>query len=255
MQIQVNLLPGTKKAGKSSRSASFSVGSAFQGFGSKVKDPWLLGAAGSVVAAFAVVGVLFTSQQASAGEVATRLDRAVRDSARLTTVLEARRKVTAERDSVERQVSIIRTIDDNRYIWAHLLDEISAALPSYTWLTSVEQTSTATLPPGARPVDVEPKGKAKAAAKAAADSAAVKDSVIINQPVAFKVVGQTIDMQALTQFMKDLESSPFVKLVRLVKSEIVVVDTKDVTQFEIEAEYEVPSKDLLTTEPLVVPVR
>jgi hypothetical protein len=62
-------------------------------------------------------------------------------------------------------------------------------------------------------------------------------------------------MQALTQFMKDLESSPFVKNVTLVKSEIVVVETKDVTQFQLEAEYEVPPKDLLTTEPLVVPVR
>ncbi|HMS01671.1 MAG TPA: PilN domain-containing protein [Gemmatimonadaceae bacterium] len=255
MQIQVNLLPGAKKAGKSARGASLSLGSAFKGLGSQIKDPWMLGAAGAVVLAVAAVGVLFTSQQASAGELAQRLDRAVRDSARLTTVLEARRKVSAERDSVERQVSIIRTIDDNRYVWAHLLDEISAALPSYTWLTTVEQTSTPSLPPGARAIETAPVGKGKAAAKAAQDSAAAQDSVVINQPIAFKVIGQTIDMQALTQFMKDLEGSPFVKLVRLVKSEIVVVDNKDVTQFEIQAEYEVPAKDALTTEPLVVPVR
>lgn len=256
MQIQVNLLPGAKKSGKRARGTSLGIGAAFAGVGAGIKDPWLLGAAGAVVVAFATVGLLFTSQQASAGELAVRLERAVRDSARLTTVLEARRQVTAERDSVERQVSIIRTIDDNRFVWAHLLDEISAALPSYTWLTSVQQTSTATLPPGARAVEEAPQGKPKAAAaKAAADSAAAADSVVINQPVAFRVVGQTIDMQALTQFMKDLEGSLFVQRVRLVKSEIVVVDNKDVTQFEIEAEYEVPPKELLTTEPLIVPVR
>lgn len=252
MQIQVNLLPGAKKAGKSARGASLSLGSAFKGLGGQVRDPWMLGAVAAVALAVTAVGVLFTSQQASAEELALRLDRAVRDSARLTTVLEARHKVSTERDSVQRQVSIIRTIDDNRYVWAHLLDEISAALPSYTWLTSVEQTSTPSLPPGARAVESGPVARGKAAAP---ESTAVQDSVIINQPVAFRVIGQTIDMQALTQFMKDLEGSPFVKFVRLVKSEIVVVDTKDVTQFEIEAEYEVPPKDALTTEPLVVPVR
>jgi Tfp pilus assembly protein PilN len=263
MQIHVNLLPGTKKKAKSSAGASRNLGAAFSGLGDKIKDPWLLGSAGAVILSVAAVGLLFTTQQASASELERRLDKAVRDSTRLTNVLQARRTVMAERDSVLRQVQIIRTIDDNRYIWAHLLDEISQALPSYTWLTSIEQTSKAALPPGA---DVEPeaatgaKGAAKpagkaAAAKAAADQAPRKDSIVIHQPVAFRLVGQTVDMQALTQFMKDLEASPFVQNVMLVKSEIVVVDSKDITQFQIEAQFEVAPKDLLITEPLVVPVR
>ena len=264
MQIHVNLLPGTKKKAKGAAGASRNLGAAFSGLGDKIKDPWLLGSAGAVILSVAAVGVLFTSQQASAGELERRLDKAVRDSTRLTNVLEARRTVMAERDSVLRQVQIIRTIDDNRYIWAHLLDEISQALPSYTWLVSIEQTSKPTLPPGA---DVEPEaaagakgaaakpaGKA-AAGKAAAAAPATKDSIVIHQPVAFRLIGQTVDMQALTQFMKDLEASPFVQNVMLVKSEIVVVDSKDITQFQIEAQFEVAPKELLTTEPLVVPVR
>ncbi len=255
MQIQVNLLPGGKKKGKSAAGKSLNIGASFSGLADKVKDPWLLGSASAVVLAVAVVGVLFTTQQASAGELAQRLDKAVRDSTRLTTVLEARRKVTAERDSVHRQVQIIRTIDDNRYLWAHLLDEISVALPSFTWLTSVEQTSTAVLPPGAEPVVPEVPARG-ARANAAADSTPkVADSIVVHQPVTFHVVGQTVDMQALTQFMKDLEASPFVKNVMLLKSEIVVVDGKDLTEFQLDAEYEVPPTEMLRTEPLVVPVR
>lgn len=267
MQIQVNLLPGGKKKGKAGKGGSLSLGAAFAGFSDKVKDPWLLGAAGAVAFAVIAVGGLFTTQQASASEIAQRLDKAVRDSTRLTTVLEARRLVSTERDSVYRQVQIIRTIDDNRYIWAHLLDEISQALPQYTWLTSVEQTSKAELPPGAEPPAPEVAGKAaaskpasatKAGAKGAAataEPAPVQDSIVIHQPVEFRVVGQTVDMQALTTFMKDLESSPFVKNVMLVKSEIVVVDGKDITEFQLNAEYEVPPQEMLRTEPLVVPVR
>lgn len=256
MQIQVNLLPGGKKKGKAGKGAALNLGAAFAGFSDKVRDPLMLGSVGAVAASVLVVGALFTTQQASASEVQTRLEQAVSDSTRLTTVLEARRVVKAERDSVSRQVQIIRTIDDNRYVWAHLLDEISTALPQYTWLTSVEQTSKPELPAGAQPPEPVVAGRS-AAAKAAAEkeAAPAQDSIVIHQPIAFRVVGQTVDMQALTTFMKDLESSPFVKNVMLVKSEIVVVDGKDITEFQLNAEYEVAPLSTLRTEPLVVPVR
>jgi Tfp pilus assembly protein PilN len=265
MMLEINLLPGAKK-GKSA-AGNFSLGS-LSALGAGIRDPWLIGAAASVVIAVATVGLLFSAQSARATEVDVRMERAVRDSTRYAKVLAARRKLTAERDSVMRQLQIIRTIDDNRYVWAHLLDEISSALPQYTWLVSVEQTSKPTLPPGAQPAEpttakggaaarAEAKAAGTPAGKAAAAKAAAapQDSIVIHQPVAFRVIGQTVDMQALTQFMKDLEASPFVKNVMLMKSEIVVVDTKDITQFSIEAEFEVAPKELLTTEALVVPVR
>jgi len=59
----------------------------------------------------------------------------------------------------------------------------------------------------------------------------------------------------LTLFMKNLESSPFLQKVSLKRSEIVVVDGKDITEFELLAEYEVPPPGVIRTAPLVVPVR
>jgi Tfp pilus assembly protein PilN len=259
MMIQINLLPGAKKPSKGG-AAKLGIGAAFAGISDKIKDPWLLGAAGSVIGAVATVGILFSAQQARAGELDTQITKAVADSTRLTSVLEARHKVTADRDSVQRQLRIIRTIDDNRYNWAHILDEISQALPAYTWLTTVEQTTKAPLPPGADtlngrppaaagPADTSKVGRARAAALLKADT------VTIHPELGFRIIGQTVDIQALTLFMKQLESSPYIQHVTLKRSEIVVVDTKDVTEFELNADFEVPPPGVIRTSPLVVPVR
>jgi Tfp pilus assembly protein PilN len=259
MMIEINLLPGAKKTVKGG-SAPVNLGATFKGLADKVKDPFMIGAVGSVVAAVATVGILFSAQQARATEVEQKLEVAVRDSTRLTTVLAARRKVTAERDSVQRQLQIIRTIDDNRYNWAHILDEVSQALPQYTWLTVLEQTTAEPLPPGADTTggraQAQPRAKPDTAASRAEKLAAAKaDTVTIHPPLAFRLVGQTVDIQALTLFMKQLESSPFLQKVSLKRSEIVVVDTKDITEFELLAEYEVPPAGVIRTSPLVVPVR
>ncbi len=251
MMLQINLLPGSKKTSRGIGSLVGSLGS----LTASVRDPWLIGAAGAVVVAFAAVGLLFTAQNARAGEITEQLDRAVRDSTRYAKVLDARRKLTAERDSVQRQLQIIRTIDENRYNWAHILDEISRALPAYTWLTTLEQTSKAPLPPGVdTPAGVTAPVPAAAAARAK-KAAVVRDTIEVHPPLTFRVVGQTVDIQALTMFMRQMESSPFIQGVSLTKSEIVIVEGKDVTQFELSAEYEVPPPGVVRTSPLVVPVR
>lgn len=250
MLLQINLLPGAKKTTRSASGLSGSV-AAMSALGASIRDPWLVGAAGSVVIACVAVGLLFSAQSARAGEVTDKLDRAVRDSTRYAKVLAARRTLTAERDSVQRQLQIIRTIDENRFNWAHILDEISRALPAYTWLTTLEQTSKTPLPPGADTVAAA----ATPAVAAKAKRAAGQDTVIVHPPLAFRLVGQTVDIQALTMFMRQLESSPFIQRVALTKSEIVIVDAKDVTQFELSAEYEVPPPGVVRTSPLVVPVR
>ncbi len=250
MLLQINLLPGSKKTSRGS-----SLSDSLSAIGASVRDPWLVGAAGAVVIACAVVGLLFTAQSARAGEVSEKLDRAVRDSTRFAKVLEARRKLTAERDSVQRQLQIIRTIDENRFNWAHILDEVSRALPAYTWLTTLEQTSKTPVPPGADSLAGMTTPVAPSAAEKAKNAASAPDSIQIHPPLTFRLVGQTVDIQALTMFMRQLESSPFIQHVALSKSEIVIVDGKDVTQFELSAEYEVPPPGVVRTSPLVVPVR
>lgn len=255
MMLQINLLPGGRKG--ATKSSGLPFADKLGGL-AILKDPWLIAAAASVVVSLSTVGVLFTAQSARAAEVSTRVDRAVRDSTRYAKVLDARRRLTAERDSVFRQLQIIRTIDDNRYNWAHILDEVSRALPAYTWLTLLEQTSKPPAPPGADSVKAAAATPAATPATAAAKKkaqAAAPDTVQVHPQLSFRLVGQTVDIQALTMFMRQLESSPFVQHVSLTKSEIVAVDGKDVTQFELTADYEVPPTGVVKTSPLVVPVR
>jgi Tfp pilus assembly protein PilN len=196
------------------------------------------------------VGGLHTVQSREIAAVTEREALAVEDSTRMAAVIAARKRARAERDSVEQQLAIISTIDSTRYVWAHVLDEVSRSLPAYTWLTSVQQTSAPPAPPVAR----------RATDKAAGDSAAAKspatpaDSADTGT-MRFRLVGQTVDIQALTLFMRDLEASPFVRHVQLARSEAVLVDNKDVTEFTLDGEYEIAPRELLRTRPLVVPVR
>ncbi len=257
MMIEVNLLPGERKTRRGS--ARFDVAGTLGNLGGRIRDPWLIGSAAAVIVAVASVGVLFSTQQARASEVGAKLETVVRDSTRYSRVLDARRKLTAERDSVHRQLQIIRTIDDNRYNWAHILDEVSRALPAYTWLTVLEQTSKTPLPPGADTTHGVLASVKPVAAAAAKDTIkkvrVIPDSITTRPDITFRIIGQTVDIQALTMFMRQLESSPFIQHVSLTKSEIVIVDAKDVTQFELTAAFEVPPAGVVRTSPLVVPVR
>jgi Tfp pilus assembly protein PilN len=119
---------------------------------------------------------------------------------------------------------------------------VSRALPPYTWLTSVSQTNSSSVP-----VD-EPAPTGKDKKPAAVDSTSVPR-------VQLRIVGQTVDIQALTRFMRVLEASPFLENVQLVKSTLIVVDGKEVTEFQLDASFERPDPSLIRTVPITLSVR
>src|SRR6185295_11212502 len=59
------------------------------------------------------------------------------DSTRYASVLKERERAEARRDTVLRSLNLIKAIDDDRFIWPHVMDEVSRALPPFTWLLSV----------------------------------------------------------------------------------------------------------------------
>jgi hypothetical protein len=71
----------------------------------------------------------------------------------------------------------------------------------------------------------------------------------------FRIAGNTVDIQALTRFMKLLEASPFIQNVQLEKSDVALVDGKDVTEFSLSAEYQTPDSTAIRTIPLTLSVR
>ncbi len=245
--IEVNLLPGS--GGKSQSRSEFNVSGMFSGAAAGVKDKFLIGTVVTVSSVVAVVALLFMAQAASGRTLTEREARAVEDSARYKVVLAAKSKAESTRDSLYQQVAIIKSIDDSRYLWPHLLEEISNALPQYTWLTLVTQTSA---PPSS--VVTDSAGVKAAAAKDAKDPTAKEkkahaDSVlaIASRSTKFRIVGHTVDIQALTLFMKTLEASPFIQNVQLTKSDLVLVENKEVTEFQLEAESQKPPPFIIRT--------
>ena len=140
--IEVNLLPGAgKKVAEAGSSISISA-AMLAGLTAGITDKFLLGAIGAVERLSVAVGACCSFGQAKRERtLVSASSKAVEDSAQFNVVLAAKAKAEATRDSLYQQVAIIKSIDDSRYLWPHLIEEISNALPQYTWLTIVTQTS------------------------------------------------------------------------------------------------------------------
>jgi len=245
--IEINLLPGS---GKKNRSTGFSLTAIAGQAGSRVKDPFMIAAAVSLVVATASIGYLHLSQAGKAEELTERERRAVQDSTRYVAVLRERNRALAQRDSVQRQLEIIKSIDNDRFIWSHIMDEVSRALPPYTWLKSIQQSAVLAAATPA-PAPPPPNGDAKPEKGKPTPPPPPPPPPTLK----FQIAGNTVDIQALTRFMKLLESSPFVKNVTIAKAELVSLEGKEVQEFLLEAEYERPDASVISTVPVTLSSR
>lgn len=244
--IEINLLPRAgKKSSRRSVAGSSSGASLFAGLRGKIRDPFLTGAVVSLVAAVAVIGFMHLQHMNQVTELTEVEQEAVQDSTRYAAILKEKYAAEAQRDSILTQLDIIRSIDNDRFVWPHLMEEVSRALPAYTWMVSMQQTSEV-VSAAARPDSGAPAG---AAAQATASAAAAR------QPLAFRIVGQTVDIQALTRFVKLLESSPFIQNVQIARADVTDVRGTQVHQFELDAQYEVPPPSAIRTVPVTLTVR
>ena len=220
--IEVNLLPG----GKSNQRGGFSL--KLPGFGKKPRDKrpgaaaprdkWVMAATLIGVLAAGTIGWLYRGTSTRTEELTLAIEDAVRDSTRFADLIAQTEGLRARRDSIGQKVQIIQEIDGERYVWPHVLDEVARALPEYTWLTALLQVE---------------KG----------------ESLI------FRLEGRAGNNFALTRFMENLESSPFIRDVRLVTTEQIEEASgegtqRQVHQFQLDASYESPPTELIETVPL-----
>ncbi|HEX5581998.1 MAG TPA: PilN domain-containing protein [Gemmatimonadaceae bacterium] len=233
--IEINLLPSAGKRSSRRGAGGAALSARLGELAARVRDPYLAAATASLVLAAIVVGALHLRHVNRVAELTEREQQAVQDSTRYAAVLREKRAAEAQRDSIVRQLEIIKSIDNDRFVWPHLMEEVSRALPAYTWLTELQQTS-AVVSVAARP-----------------DSVAAGSTM--PDPLAFRIIGNTVDIQALTRFMKLLEASPFIQNVQLARSAVVDAQGKQVTQFQLDAEYELPPPSAVRTVPVTLTVR
>jgi Tfp pilus assembly protein PilN len=249
--IEINLLPGGGGRKAKSRGGGVGFSIDFKGmlaaFSGRFADKYLLAAVASSLVSALVIGTLYTRQSYRAVTLAAAEEQAIKDSTRLAIALAEKLKAEAIRDTALRQIKIIKSIDEDRFIWPHVMDEVSHALTPYTWLTTITYAG-------------KPQGTINVVAAAAppAQKGGAKggggkiDTTVVREDIHLRILGQTVDIQALTRFMRQLEASPFIGNVALEKSELVLEGNKEVTQYTLVAIYTRPEPSTVRRVPLTI---
>src|SRR5437867_10746889 len=135
--IEINLLP-VKKKKAAGGGAGFKLALPdFRGLIASIKTPWLL-AAGAASLIVVGGGLLWFITQSTRLRVAeNRRIEVQAEKRRFDAVIAQKRQSERIRDSLVAEINDIRGIDADRYIWPHVLDQITKALPPYTWLTGI----------------------------------------------------------------------------------------------------------------------
>jgi Tfp pilus assembly protein PilN len=208
-------------------------------------DPRVTGLAGVAVLAVLLGGYMYWSVGTRQDELQAQIDRDVADSTNLATTIRLVHELEARQDTIREKIGIIKSVDQRRYVWPHILDEVSHSLPPYTWLTKIASEEPPAPPPAAAPRPAPGDTGKKAAPAAPAPPPAPVGPLI-------SIEGNTASTQALTRFMKNLEASPMIRDVALVTSSQATEAGRVVLRFSLEAKYEVPDASAIQTVPLFV---
>lgn len=212
--IEINLLPGAKRRYK--RRVGGGLKLPRLGGPSRLPDfdRMLAFIISAWVVSVLVLAWLYFGTRSRQAELAMSIEQAQQDSARYARVITNMKHLTARRDTIAQKLQVIQQIDAGRYVWSHVMDEVSRSLPPYTWLTE--------LTPG--------------------DDDA--------QTPSFQLAGMTGSNFALTELMKNLEASPFLKNVTLISTTQVDLDNAEIYSFMLQVTYEEPPPDAVQTVPL-----
>lgn len=217
--IDMNLLPSGKKGATRTKTRRKRSGKTpkLGNLRERLKsDPLVLGLIVVIVLAVGHSGYSWVLVGREKSGLEEELDVQIQDSIRYAENITAADSLKARQDTLLHKVQMIRTIDSDRFTWVHLLDEVSRALPQFTWLTALQQT-------GGTASDVQ-----------------------------LRIEGMAGATRALTQFMNNLESSPFVRGVRLQSQQQIQQGRRQVYNFVLSASYQTPDSSVIETEPIIV---
>ena len=240
--IEINLLPGKKKTsrGGGGGGAGFKLQMPdFRGLIAQIKDPWLIAAVlATVLCGGSILFYLYERTQLAALD--SRLTQAKAEKRRYDAYIIELRRAERLRDSLVAEIGVIRGIDQDRYVWSHVLDQISKALPPYTWLVDVSNAA--------------PSGVSNTAAGVTVIPASLVDSTG-GSLVRVSITGRTVDIQAYTTFLRQLANSPWLTEVTPAQSITRIEADRPVTEFNLSVRYRLADSLYVRTVPLAQSVR
>ena len=223
--ISINLKPGAKRQA-SSGSGFADLGERLRALGQKVREPGLVVAGGTWLVAIVVIGALFLHTQSRLNTLEPAMQHAQDEYQRYHSFVMAKRREERIRDSILTQIGTISAVDQDRYTWPHLLDEIAGAVPEFTWLTNI------------------------APATAAVNVSTLTDSTTA-APVIVLIAGQTNDLQNYTAFLRRLGESHWLTDVVPVKTETIIDHNRPVVSFTVQATFTRADSSRIQTVPIL----
>ncbi len=220
--IEINLIPGQKKKGKKAGGARFKLSLPdFRALLATIKDPYLIAAVAATVLAVGGGGALFVLDQATLAALDHRLETVKAEKRRFDIMIAEKRKMEMSRDSLLAEITVIRRIDEDRYVWPHL---------------------------NAAPAGIAP--------PAPAPGVPVPGDSVGVGTVRVSIDGRTVDIEAFTSFLRQLTASPWLMDVNPTNTATMIEADRPVTAFNLVARYRPPTDPrFVHTVPLTQSVR
>jgi Tfp pilus assembly protein PilN len=211
--IEINLHPsgGEKKARRKRRSVNRPTSARMQ---SLREDPWNAALIAVLILVPLAVLSLWLMQRSRDHSLQAQLETATADSARLAELRSLSDSLTGRRQAVQKRINLVEQLDGNRFVWPHLLDEIGRAVPDLAWLTAIK-----------------------------------RESPLPNVQV--QLLGTAASPLVVTQFVHNLERSPYLTDVQIVSTQAQQVKGLTAQAFTLTVRYRSPPAHSVPTAPLL----
>lgn len=220
MKIEINLLPGArKKAGRAGLSLPD-----FSQIVARVKDPLLVGALAAWVVGLSVMGWMWYTQTSALSAMEPQLLEAQNEARRFAQIIAQKERQTVLRDSLVIELDAIREIDGDRFVWPHIMEEVTKALPEFTWIVALDAVTV--------------------------QDQVLEDGTVIRAPVQFTIDGRTSNIQSYTRFMTRLQDSPWFRNVGSTGTNTIIENERTVRAFQITGTYQVADSAFIRTLPV-----
>jgi type IV pilus assembly protein PilN len=211
IEINLHSSGGQKKSRKKRRSTSLPSSARLQ---SLREDPWNAALIAVLVIVPLIVLSLWLMQRSRDHSLQQQLDAATADSSRLAELRVLSDSLLDRRAAVQKRIDLVEQLDGNRFVWPHLLDEIGRAVPDLAWLTAIKRESS--LP-----------------------------------NVQVQLLGTAANPLVITQFVHNLEQSPYLTNVQIVSTQAQKIKGLTAQAFTLTVNYRSPPSDSVPTAPLL----
>lgn len=197
--IEVNLHPTGGKRSRL-RAPKLSFGLPGLGGGEGGRDTWTTIAIVVPAIVAIIVGWLWLSTRSERSALEEQIAVAVQDSARLADLRALSDSLISQDALIQERLRLVRSLDGGRFVWPLMLDEISRALPAYTWLTLVR-----------------------------------RDSPLPDMRI--QVDGVAANPLAITRFVRNLQDSPYISQARIMGSQQQLIENVPAQAFQLMLTY------------------